>query len=86
MDKLSYFDQKARAAEGRREALRWLSRRLQWERRLTELRPGAMSAKKAAYQKSPRVTSDPAPLGRSAECERPRSAPLGRGRFASGCH
>ena len=48
MDKLSYFDQQARAAEGRREALRWLSRRLQWERRLSELRPGATPAKKAA--------------------------------------
>jgi hypothetical protein len=48
MDKLSYFDQQARAAEGRREALRWLSRRLQWERRLGELRPGATPAQKAA--------------------------------------
>ena len=48
MDKLSYFDQQARAAEGRREALRWLAQRLQWERRLGELRPGATSARKAA--------------------------------------
>ena len=50
MDKLSYFDQQARAAEGRLEALRWLSRRLNWEHRLGELlRPhDETSAKKAA--------------------------------------
>jgi hypothetical protein len=49
MDKLSYFDQQARAADGRREALRWLAQRLQWERRLGELRPGgATAARKAA--------------------------------------
>jgi hypothetical protein len=41
MDKSSYFDQQARAAEGRREALRWLAGRLNWERRLCELRPHA---------------------------------------------
>jgi len=39
MDKVSYFDQQARNAEGRREALRWLAQRLRWERRLGELRP-----------------------------------------------
>ena len=48
MDKLSYFDQQTRAAEGRREALRWLAQRLQWERRLGELRPGETPARKAA--------------------------------------
>jgi hypothetical protein len=48
MDQLSYFDQQARAAEGRREALKWLARRLQWERRLSELRPGAPAAQQAA--------------------------------------
>ncbi|MGO9876909.1 MAG: hypothetical protein ACLPVY_24300 [Acidimicrobiia bacterium] len=48
MDQVSFFDQHARAAEGRREALRWLARRLQWERRLGELRPGATTAKQAA--------------------------------------
>jgi hypothetical protein len=49
MDKLSYFDQHARAAEARREALAWLSRRLKWERRLGELRPHeAAEAQKAA--------------------------------------
>ncbi len=48
MDKLSYFDQQARAAEGRREALRWLAQRLQWERRLGEFRPGAARQKQAA--------------------------------------
>ena len=48
MDQLSYFDQQARAAEGRREALKWLARRLQWERRLGELRPVTAEAKKAA--------------------------------------
>ena len=47
MDKVSYFDQQARAAEGRREALRWLARRLQWERRLGELRPGEAASKAA---------------------------------------
>ena len=39
MDKVSFFDHQARAAEGRREALSWLSRRLKWEHRLGELRP-----------------------------------------------
>jgi hypothetical protein len=48
MEQVSYFDQQARAAEGRREALKWLARRLQWERRLSELRPGAAAAQKAA--------------------------------------
>ena len=49
MDKVSYFDQQARAAEGRREALKWLSRRLKWEHRLGELRPHeATEAQKAA--------------------------------------
>jgi hypothetical protein len=40
MDQLTDFDGKARAGEGQREALQWLARRLQWERRLGELRPG----------------------------------------------
>jgi hypothetical protein len=35
------FDQQAQAAEGRREALKWLARRLSWERRLGQLRPDA---------------------------------------------
>jgi len=48
MDKVSYFDQQARAAEGRREALKWLAGRLQWERRLGELRPHATPTAKAA--------------------------------------
>ena len=48
MDKLSYFDQQARAAEGRREALKWLAGRLKWERRLGELRPEATATKQAA--------------------------------------
>ena len=48
MDKLSYLDQQTRAAEGRREALRWLARRLQWEHRLAELRPGAHAVRQAA--------------------------------------
>ena len=48
MKNLSYFDQQAREAEGRREALRWLARRLQWEHRLGELRPGTSEAKQAA--------------------------------------
>jgi hypothetical protein len=48
MENLHSFEQQARAAEGRREALQWLARRLQWERRLGELRPGAATAKQAA--------------------------------------
>jgi hypothetical protein len=49
MDKVSYFDSQARAAAGRREALKWLSRRLKWEHRLGELRPhDAVEAQKAA--------------------------------------
>jgi hypothetical protein len=48
MDKVSYIDQQGRAAEGRREALKWLSRRLKWEERLGELRPDAPAAKQAA--------------------------------------
>ena len=47
MDKL-HFQEKAQAAEARREALQWLARRLQWERRLVELRPVSASTKKAA--------------------------------------
>jgi hypothetical protein len=39
MDKVSLFHSQAQAAEGRREALRWLAGRLQWERRLGQLRP-----------------------------------------------
>ncbi len=49
MDNMSYFEQQARANEGRREALKWLSRRLKWEERLGELRPGhAVPKQKAA--------------------------------------
>ena len=47
----SYFHHQAQMAEGRREALKWLARRLQWERRLGELRhdvPAGESAKRAA--------------------------------------
>jgi len=48
MDQLSDFQQQSRASEGRREALKWLGRQLQWERRLAELRPGAVATRKAA--------------------------------------
>jgi hypothetical protein len=49
MDKLSYLHSaQAHSAEGRREALKWLARRLQWEHRLGELRPGAVAEKQAA--------------------------------------
>jgi hypothetical protein len=34
----NYFQHQARNASGRREALTWLARRLEWERRLGELR------------------------------------------------
>lgn len=39
MDHTSIFHQQAQAAEARREALTWLARRLNWERRLGQLRP-----------------------------------------------
>ena len=49
MDKLSYLhSEQAHQSEDRREALRWLARRLQWEHRLGELRPGAELGKLAA--------------------------------------
>jgi len=48
MDKVSFFDHQARAAEGRREALSWLSRRLKWEHRLGELRPHDANDEQAA--------------------------------------
>ncbi|HTK17108.1 MAG TPA: hypothetical protein VL769_11995 [Acidimicrobiia bacterium] len=35
------FDHQRRAADERREALNWLSRRLSWENRLGQLRPSA---------------------------------------------
>ena len=39
MYKTSTFDHQRVAAEERREALNWLSRRLSWENRLGQLRP-----------------------------------------------
>jgi hypothetical protein len=48
MDQLSYLHEKSHGAEGKREALKWLARQLQWERRLGELRPGAPAAQQAA--------------------------------------
>jgi len=39
----SIFHHQAQAAEGRREALRWLAETLNWERRLGELRPADRS-------------------------------------------
>ncbi len=48
MDQLSYLHNQARAAEGKREALNWLSRQLRWEQRLAELRPGVLAVQKAA--------------------------------------
>jgi hypothetical protein len=49
MDKLSYLHtEQAHQSEDRREALRWLARRLQWEHRLGELRPGAERSALAA--------------------------------------
>ena len=48
MDQLTDLDRKTSQADGQREALRWLARRLQWERRLGELRPDANSDRKAA--------------------------------------
>ena len=48
MEKLSYIDSPARAADGKREALTWLARTLTWERRLGELRPDATPEQKAA--------------------------------------
>ena len=40
----SIFHHQAQAAEGRREALRWLAETLNWERRLGELRPADRSS------------------------------------------
>ena len=49
MDKLGYLNrEQAQAADGRREALKWLARQLQWEHRLDVLRPGAVEARQAA--------------------------------------
>ena len=39
MYKTSTFDSQRVAADERREALNWLSRRLSWENRLGQLRP-----------------------------------------------
>ena len=50
METASIFDQQARAAAGRREALRWLAGRLNWERRLGQLRPSDHSASAQAKQ------------------------------------
>jgi hypothetical protein len=44
MTQTSIFEQQARAAEGRREALRWLAGRLKWEHRLGQLRPSTGTA------------------------------------------
>jgi hypothetical protein len=38
------FDHQRQAADDRREALNWLSRRLSWENRLGQLRPSAEKA------------------------------------------
>jgi len=43
MDQTSIFQPQGPASEARREALRWLARRLNWESRLRELRPEAHS-------------------------------------------
>jgi hypothetical protein len=43
MDHTTIFPQEGPAAESRREALRWLARRLTWESRLRELRPDSHS-------------------------------------------
>ena len=45
MDQTTTFQQQGPAAESRREALRWLARRLTWESRLRELRPEADSTR-----------------------------------------
>jgi hypothetical protein len=41
MNQTSNIKNQRQAADGRREALNWLARRLNWERRLGELRPAA---------------------------------------------
>ena len=46
MEKMSYLH--SEQSEGRREALKWLPRRLQWEHRLGELRPGAAAVQQQA--------------------------------------
>jgi hypothetical protein len=39
MNQTRNVNNQRQAADGRREALNWLARRLSWERRLGELRP-----------------------------------------------
>ena len=45
------FDRQRQAADERREALNWLSRRLSWENRLGQLRPSAQTAQADAETK-----------------------------------
>ncbi len=47
MDKSTTFDRRSQAADERREALNWLSRRLRWENRLGQLRPPARPTDRA---------------------------------------
>jgi hypothetical protein len=51
MYKTSTFDRQRLAADERREALNWLSRRLSWEDRLGQLRPHDGEADEPAESK-----------------------------------
>jgi hypothetical protein len=51
MNQTSNIKNQRQAADGRREALNWLARRLNWERRLGELRPAAPAAPEVAETK-----------------------------------
>ena len=48
MNQTSNIAHQRQAAEERREALNWLSRRLRWENRLSQLRPTPERAEEAA--------------------------------------
>jgi hypothetical protein len=51
MNQTNNITHQRRAAEERREALNWLSRRLSWENRLGQLRPTAENAEADAENK-----------------------------------
>ena len=77
MDETSFFHQQSPAADGRREALRWLARRLNWERRLGELRPGRLTERRDQASCLTRAAAHPGPPPRPEARNRPRPPPAG---------
>ena len=51
MNQTSNITHQRQAADGRREALAWLARRLDWERRLGQLRPSDAEAAESSAGK-----------------------------------